>query len=230
MVTAAPLPPGRADGWYLVVMEVFAVLAVTTIAYLVGAIPFAYVLGRLAGIDLRTAGSGNVGAGNLTRTAGVGFGAAAAILDGLKGLAAVVSAQRLGFGLGLAASAGVFAVAGHNWSVFLRGRAGRGLAPSVGVLVALAPGLLLWPGAWAVAGWFVGGGIAGFLGWGLLPVVAVAAAASGTIVSLTAALAMLMVARRAQGNAGRSDGLRAAVVRIISDRDPSESDQVPATT
>lgn len=213
-------------------MDAFAVLGVTVLAYLVGAVPFAHVLGRLAGVDLRTAGSGNVGAGNLTRTAGPRFGVPAAVLDGLKGFTVVVGARRLGLDTSLAASAGVAAVVGHNWSIFLRGRAGRGLAPSVGVLLGVAPGLLLWPTLWAAAGWMIGGGLAGFLGWGLLPIVALVTAAGTATLSLTAGLAGLMMIRRAQGNPDRAPGLRAGVVRVVTDRDPptGERDGVPATT
>lgn len=211
-------------------MDASAVLALTAVAYLLGAIPFAYVFGRLAGVDIRKEGTGNVGAGNLTRVAGVRFGALAALCDGLKGLVAVLLARRVSTDVSLA-SAGLAAVAGHNWSVFLRGRAGRGLATSAGVLLGVAPGLLVWPTIWAAAGWAVGG-LGGFLGWGLLPFVAVVAATGSTTVTLTAGLAFLMIVRRAQGNRERSPGLRAALVRIVTDRDPldGEGDEVAAAT
>src|SRR5690606_22948466 len=85
------------------------------IGYLLGAVPFALLIGRMLGIDLRTEGTGNVGAGNLTKLAGLTYGAAAAVLDGLKGLLPVLVARRLGLADGVAAAAGVAAVIGHNW-------------------------------------------------------------------------------------------------------------------
>jgi glycerol-3-phosphate acyltransferase PlsY len=140
-------------------------------AYLLGSIPFAHVLGRIKGLDLRVVGSGNVGAGNLSRVAGWQWGAAAGILDGLKGLFPVLMAQNAGLGKGAAGMVGLAAVVGHNWSIFMRGRSGRGMATSVGLLLALDPVLLVWTTGWSIVGWKFGGGVGGFLGWGLLPIV-----------------------------------------------------------
>ena len=141
--------------------------------YLLGAIPFAYLLGRMAGVDLRKVGSGNVGAGNLTRSVGIKAGVAAALLDGFKGLIPTVLLREAGLGPATVALSGLAIVLGHNWSIFMRGRSGRGLAPSSGVLIAVDPSLIFWPGGWSVAGWRFGGGLCGFLGWASLPVVAV---------------------------------------------------------
>src|SRR5688572_20410793 len=124
-------------------------------AYLLGSIPFAQVLARLNGVDLREVGSGNVGAGNLTRTVG-----APGVLDGLKGLVPVWLALSGGLGVGAAGLVGVCAVIGHNWSIFMRGRSGRGLATAFGMIVALNPALAVWTTGWAVAGWKIGSGIA----------------------------------------------------------------------
>src|SRR3990172_11958153 len=99
-------------------------------AYFLGSIPFAHVLGRLKGVDLRVAGTGNVGAGNLAKTAGIAWGLTAGVLDGLKGLIPVLIAKEMGLGPGAAGLAGLAAVMGHNWSIFIRGRSGRGLATS----------------------------------------------------------------------------------------------------
>ena len=65
-------------------------------AYLLGSVPFAQVLARLKGIDLRKVGSGNVGAGNLTSTVGLPWGIAAGVLDGLKGLVPVLICLQAG--------------------------------------------------------------------------------------------------------------------------------------
>jgi acyl phosphate:glycerol-3-phosphate acyltransferase len=175
-------------------------------AYLLGSIPFPLLIGRLKGVDLRTVGSGNVGAGNLTRTGGFPAGLAGAALDGWKGLLPVVVGAQSGLGAGTLGAAVLAAVAGHNWSVFLRGRAGRGLATSAGALLGLNASLVIWPFAWAVAGWKIGGGLGGFIGWGLLPLYAYVAGSPSVEVAVTSGLAVLMIIRRAQGNDGRASG------------------------
>lgn len=194
-------------------------IATPVIAYLLGAVPFALLIGGMIGIDLRAVGSGNVGAGNLTRVAGLRYGMVAAVLDGLKGLVPIVIARRLGLSDAVAAAGGVMAVVGHNWSIYLRGRAGRGLATAVGVLVALAPALVLWPGFWAVAGWRLGGGLAGFVGWMLLGPVALAAGQPGVIVMTATTISIVVLARRMQGWEGAPSGLRSRLERAVWDTD-----------
>ncbi|MFH1329378.1 MAG: glycerol-3-phosphate acyltransferase [Actinomycetota bacterium] len=186
-------------------------------AYLVGSIPFPLLIGLRKGVDVRRVGSGNIGAGNLTRTVGWPAGLAAALLDGYKGLLPFVVAPVAALGTGAATTAGLAAVAGHNWSLFLRGRGGRGLATSTGVVLGLNPALALWPAAWALVGWKVGGGIGGFMGWGLLPVYAAVGSFSGVETSAACGLALLMIARRAQGDDERAPGFRAALQRVVFD-------------
>lgn len=188
-------------------------------AYLLGAVPFAQVLARIKGIDLRASGSGNVGAGNLTRLAGLGWGATAAVADGLKGLVPVWLALRSGLGPGAAGLVGVAAVVGHNWSIFMRGRSGRGLAPAAGLIVALNPVLAVWTGGWALAGWKIGGGLAGFLGWGLLPVVSVALGAPATESIVILLLSTVLIGRRMQGNPGDELDGASMMRRALYDRE-----------
>lgn len=188
-------------------------------AYLLGSIPFAQVAARLNGVDLRHVGSGNVGAGNLSRQVGWSWGVAAAILDGLKGLFPVWLARRLGLGLGVAGLTGMAAVIGHNWSIVLRGKSGRGLATSVGLLLGVDPVLLVWTGGWSVAGWKIGGGLAGFLGWGMLPLVAVALFRPPNVTLMLALLSVVLMARRMQGNGDELTDLTPPMKRIIYDRD-----------
>lgn len=197
-------------------------------AYLVGSIPFAQVLARVNGVDLRLVGTGNVGAGNLTRSVGRGWGVLAAVLDGLKGLVPVLIA-RFGMGLGLGASGmvGLAAVAGHNWSIFMKGRSGRGLAPAAGLIVALDPFLVIWVGGWALAGWRIGGGFAGFLGWGLLPLTALALGRPPTETIFLVFLSTVLVARRMQGNPGDLPGLASSMRRALYDTDPREDFSQP---
>jgi glycerol-3-phosphate acyltransferase PlsY len=191
------------------------------VGYLVGAVPFALLVGFAYGVDIRNVGSGNPGAGNLSRTCGVPAGALGAILDGAKSLFVVLAMRQFGFDEPELWLTGVAAVAGHNWSVFLWGRAGRGLATSAGVLVALDPALLWWTTAGAVSGWKIGGGLGGTLGWGLLPFVGLALDRPLYEVWGLIGLALLMFVRRAQGNPGHQPGFKAAVFRAVFDQEPS---------
>ncbi|CAN5739700.1 glycerol-3-phosphate 1-O-acyltransferase PlsY [soil metagenome] len=200
-------------------MSELQVVAVPVTAYLVGAVPFALLIGFMAGVDLRRTGTGNIGAGNLTRSVGLRHGAAAALLDGLKGLVPILVARRLGLSPSVVAMTGVAAVAGHNWPIYLRGRGGRGLATSAGAVCGMAPVLLLWAGAWAMTGWRIGGGVAGFVGWGLLPALAISLGQPRDVVIATTGLALMMMARRMQGNADSAPGPRAALERTVWDMD-----------
>ena len=84
-----------------------------SIGYLVGSVPFAFLVARWRGIDLRARGSRNVGASNVLRTAGVLSGVAALVLDGVKGAAAVVIADRLTMGSAWGVAAAVASVVGQ---------------------------------------------------------------------------------------------------------------------
>lgn len=192
-------------------------------AYLIGSIPSAQLLARLRGIDLREVGSGNVGAGNLTQSVGLGWGVAAAVLDGLKGLGPVLFARFvLDMGLASSGMAGLAAVIGHCWSIFMRGRSGRGLATSAGLVVALDPVLMVWVAGWSIAGWRIGGGFAGFLGWGLLPLVGLALGRPVTETLFLVLLSITLMGRRAQGNAGAPDGAGNFLRRVLYDSDSTE--------
>ena len=117
-------------------------LAISAVlAYLIGSIPVAYIFGRvLKGIDIREHGSGNMGATNAFRVLGKGPGMVVLILDIIKGIIPVTLVSNA-FGLGDALSLviiAVAAVAGHNWTVFLGFKGGKGMATSLGVLIGLA--------------------------------------------------------------------------------------------
>lgn len=115
-----------------------AVLAVT-LGYLVGSIPFAYLLSRRHGIDLRRAGSGNVGASNVLRTTGVWAAVLAMMLDGVKGTLAVLMAQLLSASLIATVAAAFASILGHVYPVWLRFRGGKGVATAAGAFALLAP-------------------------------------------------------------------------------------------
>lgn len=186
-------------------------------AWLVGSLPSANVIERRWRVDLSTVGSRNVGAGNARRSLGLGAGVTLAVLDGLKGLLTVFAARQLGFSAPMVVAVGLAAVAGNNWPVWRRGRGGRGLATSAGAVVGFAPVLAIWPGLWAVVGWVVGGGIAGFVGWGLLPVFSLWVQPSWSAFVFAAGLGLMMAIRRAQGNAGFETG--GVMRRVLFDDD-----------
>lgn len=108
--------------------------------YLLGSIPFGLLLTRMAGLgDVRQIGSGNIGATNVLRTGRKGLAAATLLLDGGKGAAAVLIAQTWGPDMALTAAFG--AVVGHLFPVWLRFKGGKGVATTLGVLLALSPAL-----------------------------------------------------------------------------------------
>ena len=109
-------------------------------AYLIGAIPSAYVAGRLVkGKDIREEGDRNPGAGNTYRTIGPKAGMVVGAIDIGKGAIAVLVARALTDGTGAQMMAGVVAIIGHNWPIFLKLRGGRGAASALGVFIALVP-------------------------------------------------------------------------------------------
>ncbi len=130
-------------------MFVFA--AVALVSYLLGSVPAGYIAGRIAGIDIRHAGSGNIGATNVTRVLGKRYGYPVFIVDFLKGLMAVsmsiliekraqpVSAPTELFGI----VAAISCVIGHAFPVWLSFKGGKGVATSMGALFGLMPFMAL---------------------------------------------------------------------------------------
>jgi len=117
-------------------------LLVTALAYLAGSIPTGVLLGRLAGVDVRSAGSGNIGATNVARTAGRSLGILTLFGDALKGLLPVLVVPALGFDAPVVAMTAVAALCGHVFSIFLGFRGGKGVATGVGVMLGLAPAIV----------------------------------------------------------------------------------------
>ncbi|MFN7622718.1 MAG: glycerol-3-phosphate 1-O-acyltransferase PlsY [Acidobacteriota bacterium] len=123
-------------------------LTIFLLGYLCGSIPFGYLIVRLkSGEDIRQSGSGATGANNVTRTAGKGAGILTLFLDALKGAVAVLLARWLVGDSGtpwVVAGAGILAVCGHCYPVWLKFKAGKGVATALGVFLVIAP--------WAVLG------------------------------------------------------------------------------
>jgi len=166
------------------------------LGYLFGAIPFGLLLTRAAGLgDIRSIGSGNIGATNVLRTGRKGLAAATVLLDGLKGAAAVLIAGYLA-GEDAALWAGLGAILGHLFPVWLRFRGGKGVATGYGVLLAAAWPVGLAAGAiWlAVAGLARMSSLAALISFAVAPILAALLADFG-VVKLALAIAVLVFIR-----------------------------------
>ncbi|MGI9493684.1 MAG: glycerol-3-phosphate 1-O-acyltransferase PlsY [Geminicoccaceae bacterium] len=114
------------------------------ICYLIGSIPFGLILTRLMGAgDLRSIGSGNIGATNVLRTGRKGLALATLVLDVLKGAIPVWIAGRY-FGPDMAIVAGLGAVLGHCFPIWLKFNGGKGVATAAGVVIILTPWVAIW--------------------------------------------------------------------------------------
>lgn len=140
-------------------MPVSAYILTAMAAYLLGSIPTGYLVAKAKGVDIRTVGSGNIGATNAMRVLGKPAGIFVLLMDALKGFAAVallvnfyhelndlwpvvfpeaaIERPELRWHLGVVA--GLFAVLGHNYTCWLRFKGGKGIATTAGVYLALAP-------------------------------------------------------------------------------------------
>jgi len=168
------------------------------VAYAIGSIPFALILARRWGTrDLRRIGSGNLGAANVWRVTGATAGVLVALLDIAKGAAGVIVAEQLNRGAGAPAAAGVAAVVGHIYPVWLGFRGGKGVATSCGVFAVLTP-LAILP---ALAVFFVSVWITKYVSVGsvlaslALPPVAYATGSPATAIAAAAGVAVLIIFR-----------------------------------
>ncbi len=132
-------------------MPFWAYLLAAVGGYLLGSLPTGYLVGRVRGVDVRTLGSGNIGATNVMRLLGTKAGLFVLAVDALKGFLAVAGPGRgllVGVGGGaaggdlMAVTAGVAAILGHNYTCWLGFKGGKGIATSAGVLLALMPAAL----------------------------------------------------------------------------------------
>jgi acyl phosphate:glycerol-3-phosphate acyltransferase len=183
-------------------------------AFLLGGIPFSQLIARQLGVDLRTVGSRNIGATNLARAAGYGAGVAGLLLDGAKGVLAVLL-PRIALGSQATprfqALVGALAVAGHVFSPFLRFKGGKGVATGAGVFAVLAPLATL--AAVAVFGIVLSltriVGLASVLGSLALPVASYALGADRATTAAAVIVAVLVVGRH-----------RANIVRALHGTEP----------
>jgi len=194
-------------------------MVASIVAFWCGAVPFAQMMARWrAGVDLRRVGTGTVSGTGLYRVAGFGPLAVAGVCDVAKGaVGPLVAGDRPV----LAAACGGLAVAGHNWSPFLRGAGGRGISPALGAL-----GVVAWPGAailllgLAVGRALHATALVSFLAdLVLVPVTALTHGATGALAGACVAVPMLV--KRVLGNAPPAvPGPRTYLHRLVFDHDP----------
>ena len=198
------------------------VVGVLTVGFLAGAVPSSNLFAmRTRGVDLRRIGTGTVSGTALYDVSGFGPLAVAGILDIAKGSVGVLLAGRGDHPL-LAAAAGGMAVAGHNWSPFLRGHGGRGISPAIGACLAWQ-----WVGAVVLLGGMTAGRLVHHTGAGgfaadvvLVPVLA---ALGGTEAAwMGVAVLVPMLAKRLLGNAPPDEpSLATYARRLVFDNDGS---------
>jgi glycerol-3-phosphate acyltransferase PlsY len=194
------------------------------VAYLLGSFPTAYLAGRTKGVDIRKLGSGSVGGSNVATVASRWLIFPVGIIDVGKGMLAVLLAKWLDVSITWQIIAGLFAIAGHNWSIFLGFAGGRGIGTSVGVLLILFPlafvvllpvfglMLLLLNAPLAFISCFAA---LPFVSWGMGKSTAVTLGFVGVF--------LILVAKRLLGNKGRSESnegwRRILLYRLFLDRD-----------
>lgn len=137
-------------------ISVSTALLLAFCAYLIGSVPFGLLIARARGIDIRRVGSGNIGATNVFRCVGKGWGILTFACDAFKGFASSFlplwlanHSDCISHGRAMALFCACMAVIGHNWPVFLRFKGGKGVAVTVGALLGISPpatgiGMLLW--------------------------------------------------------------------------------------
>jgi glycerol-3-phosphate acyltransferase PlsY len=186
-------------------------VGIGAVAYLLGSIPTGFLVAKASGVDIRTMGSGNIGATNVFRIVGKSAGIFVLVFDGLKGYTACAwlpDAALRYFGSTLNSQpstlnssdvlhiiGGVCAILGHNYTCWLKFKGGKGIATSAGVLAALVPMALviilaIWIVVFAVFRYVSMASIAASVA---LPFAAFFTGNSGTIVAVTAAMAALAV-------------------------------------
>ena len=126
------------------------IVLIILLAYLIGAIPFGVIIGRIFKVDIMSRGSKNIGATNVVRTVGVIPGILVLTLDLLKGTLATYLAIYFLIEPLLIITAGLAAILGHMFPVYLKFKGGKGAAVGLGVLLAIAPTIFLYAALWTV--------------------------------------------------------------------------------
>lgn len=189
-------------------------------AYLLGSVSSAYLVGRLVkGVDLRKEGTGALGGTNVYYTVGRFWLVPVGLFDMfVKGLTPIYVARLLDLDLGVQVAAGLLVVAGHNWPVFLGFKGGRGVAPTIGVLIAIGRlelayfilvGAMGWQFTRASAVWVL-------IAFGTLPLVSLYLGRPAEVVALMAGLLLITVVKRLLSNSLR--GAESSLPRLLYNR------------
>ncbi len=192
-------------------------IASLVIAYLLGSIPTAYIMGRLRkGIDIRKVGSGNMGTMNVLRTIGVWEAAVVFLIDAGKGIASLIVARSLGLPVYILLLSGAAAIAGHIYPVFLRFKGGIGGATGAGIQLFLMPwgaipyfiltGILFFTTRNLTAAYGVAFIVFPFIGWFVYH-------SLGFLVFSVVFLAALAIQNSHSINRIRTEGLRKSIIR-----------------
>ncbi len=203
-------------------------LLIILASYVIGSVPVAYLTGRLlGGIDLRRSGSGNVGASNVWQSVSRVSVVPVGLAEIGQGLLGILIAKLTGETLTVQVLAGLAAIAGHNWSPFLRFTGGRGIAHAIGFMLVLS-----WPalGAFAVLS-LLGVALRSVpqlvgLGIAAAPLAALATGQSPEIVAGAGGVALLVLAKRLLTNQPTLPANAGHVLlnRLLYDRDTRERD------
>jgi glycerol-3-phosphate acyltransferase PlsY len=199
--------------------------------YLLGSVPMSYVTGRLVkGIDLRKVGSGTVGASNVWYNVGHGWIFPVSIFDVfVKGMTPALLARVLDLDLSVQVAASLLAIAGHNWPVYLKFQGGRGIAPTVGMLLAmgrleLAVFMVMSTGGWQLA---QSSAVWVLLAFATMPLVSLWLGRPTEYAALMAGALLITIAKRLASNSLSSPGVsfpRLMLNRLLFDRDIADHD------
>ena len=187
-------------------MDTALYISVIAVGYLLGSIPTGYLTGKARGVDIRTAGSGNIGATNTFRVLGKTAGIFVLIVDALKGYVSARFVPLLAASLfpetrqtthaeHLAMAAGAAAVLGHNFTCWLRFKGGKGIATSCGVVLALVPtAAAIVLVTWSVVCWLSGYvSVASIVAAVVLPFATWLTGGSSVMVTVMACLGLLAI-------------------------------------
>jgi glycerol-3-phosphate acyltransferase PlsY len=208
-------------------------VGIILLAYLIGSIPMAYIVGRaVKKIDIRRYGSGSVGASNVWVHVGKWAVIPLGVFDVfVKGAIPVYLAQRLDTGPWIAVSAGLATVAGHNWSLYLKLTGGRGITVAMGVLFILAWEVLVASTVVAIGGWLIfrSSGLWVGIAMVLLPVWSAGFRYPLSVTVLCVALVAIVAAKRVLSNRGTleqgTSWRKVFVPRLLYDRDITSRDE-----
>ena len=179
-------------------------LAAVAFGYLIGSVPFAHLLARRRGIDLRQVGSGNVGAANVLRTSGARQAVLAMCLDAAKGAGAVLVAWAWTTGPAMPVAAGLASVIGHIYPVWLGFRGGKGVATAAGVFAVIAPlALAIASAVFILAVWVTRYISVGSMAGAIALAVSAAASDAPGAVAVGAAIAAIIIVHGHRGNLAR---------------------------